>query len=126
MSVESAAEWMARAALDLDAAESRVGIDPELACYLSQQCIEKSLKVMLVFENIPLEYTHSLSNVHGVLPPGWSAINLTYDWERISEWAVTGRYPSDKRPTMEDAIYGTSAARRIYDVVSADMNKRLN
>ena len=68
MSVESAAGWMVRAVLDLDAAESRVGIEPELACCLSQQCIEKSLKAMLMFENISLE--HNLSNVHGVLPPG--------------------------------------------------------
>ena len=126
MSVESAAKWMEQAAEDLDVAEGCIGTAPGVACYLSQQCIEKSLKAILVFENIPLEYTHELGDIHDTLPQDWSVTNHTYEWKRITEWAITGRYPTGNRPTMKDSMYGTAAAREIYGMVADEMDERLH
>ena len=104
MSVVSAAKWMEQAAEDLNVAEGCIGTAPKTACYHSQQCIEKSLKAVLVFENTPLEYTHNLGDIHDGLPRDWSVTGHTYDWKRISNWVITGRYLSEDSPTMEDAI----------------------
>lgn len=124
MSVNSAREWMARARNDLDTAVLCANSDPQLSCYLSQQCIEKSLKSTYIYRNVDVPHTHNLKELHGAVPDGWSVSNITqYDFGIISEWVITGRYPSGATLTKKDAMYGINAAQAIHESVNTDMKQ---
>lgn len=124
MSVNSAREWMARARNDLNTAILCASSDPQLSCYLSQQCIEKSLKSTFIYQNVDVPHTHNLKELHAAIPDGWSVSNITqYDFGMISEYIITGRYPSGATLAKKDAIYGIDAARTIHESVKTDMKQ---
>lgn len=69
-------------------------------------------------------HTHNLKELHGAVPDGWSVSNITqYDFGMISEWVITGRYPSGATLTKKDAIYGINAAQAIHESVKTDMKQ---
>lgn len=63
---EEALKWLDRARKDLRAAKMLFNNDEEpdfdLACYLSQQCAEKSLKALLIYLGIRFAYKHGVLN----------------------------------------------------------------
>ena len=132
MGVSSASEWMRRAKNELKVAvRASPQETPEVVCYLTQQCIEKCLKSILVFENIPLPYTHDLEKIRKKIPSGWAVKDEPYDFRRITDWAVSGRYPIsyDKDdnitlPDENDAKLGLRIANDIYKSVKSDMDAK--
>ena len=69
-------------------------------------------------------HTHNLKELHAAIPDGWSVLNITqYDFGMISEYIITGRYPSGATLAKKDAICGIDAARTIHESVKTDMKQ---
>ncbi|APC08609.1 HEPN domain-containing protein [Neomoorella thermoacetica] len=91
----------------------------DLACYLSQQCAEKSLKAFLIRLGIRFAYKHDLDYLVGLLPPEDQEkfYNTRLEW--LSGWVTEGRYPGDAAgATREDAQNAIEIAEAIYNNVS--------
>lgn len=58
-----------------------------------QQCIEKSLKAVLIYENREVLHTHNLLETYGAISSDWSVKDVPCDLKRISTWVIIGRYP---------------------------------
>ena len=95
---QEALKWINRAKKDLRAAKTLFADeepDYELSCYLSQQCVEKSLKALLIWLGIKFAYKHDLEYLAGLLPPGKQEKFAEIELEWLSGWSTEGRYPTD-------------------------------
>lgn len=111
------AEWLQKAAKDLDRMEQHVargmGSDPDDICFHAQQAVEKTLKAALIACAVSPPYTHELIELSSLLQsrhPAWS-------WPRedlrvLALGAVHFRYPgmTAREDEARDAVF---AARRI-------------
>ncbi|MBI5179692.1 MAG: HEPN domain-containing protein [Nitrospinae bacterium] len=98
--------WLAKADHDIRAARSSLKENPpitDVACFLAQQCAEKSLKAFLVFNNIQPDKIHDLGKLVG------QCGNLNDSFSSLipmvagmSQYAVQDRYPDDWREIMLD------------------------
>ncbi|QGP94139.1 HEPN domain protein (plasmid) [Neomoorella glycerini] len=119
---QEALKWQDRARRDLRVAKMLFyDKEPEfdLACYLSQQCAEKSLKALLIRLGIRFAYKHDLDYLVGLLPPEEQEkfYNTRLEW--LSGWVTEGRYPGDAAgATREDAQNAIEIAEAIYNNVS--------
>ena len=79
---------------DLDSAEIlRAGLKgrQENTCYLAEQCIEKSLKSLLVHFNMPVPLTHDLGLISERLSTRVK-LPTDVDLSQFNEFATTRRY----------------------------------
>lgn len=122
---EEALKWQDRARRDLRVAKMLFyDKEPEfdLACYLSQQCAEKSLKALLIHRGIRFAYRHDLDYLVGLLPPGEQETYYNIRLEWLSGWVTEGRYPGDTAgATKEDAQRAIEIAEVIYNNVSKSL-----
>ncbi len=65
----------------------------DIVCFHSQQCIEKYLKALLVYENIDFIKTHSLKTLMDQIHPNIRPDLSTEEQEIITNYAVFTRYP---------------------------------
>jgi HEPN domain-containing protein len=61
--IEAAAEWIALANGDYEAAQLLLPTKPYLACYHSQQAAEKALKAIYVAYGIPFSFVHAIGEL---------------------------------------------------------------
>ncbi len=103
-------EWIERAEGDFNAAmQLHRGPDPiyHVICFLAQQCVEKYLKAWLQENNIPIQRTHNLEDLLGlILPsiPAWD--KWKSDLSKLSEHAVDTRYPGDIKTANDASLAG--------------------
>ncbi|HBT46948.1 MAG TPA: DNA-binding protein [Peptococcaceae bacterium] len=119
---EEALKWLDRARKDLRAAKMLFNNDEEpdfdLACYLSQQCAEKSLKALLIYLGIRFAYKHDLEYLMGLLPANEQGKFAEVELEWLSSWATEGRYPGDAAgATREEAQKAIDIAETVYNKV---------
>jgi len=118
---EEALKWLDRARKDLRAAKMLFNDeepDFDLACYLSQQCTEKSLKALLIYLGIRFAYKHDLEYLMGLLPASEQEKFAEVELEWLSIWATEGRYPGDAAgATREDAQKAIDIAETVYNKV---------
>jgi HEPN domain-containing protein len=104
-------EWVAMAEADLGSAQrefqARKKPNYDLACFLSQQCIEKYLKARLQEASTPFGKTHDLEallNRLKPIEPLWLAFAPVL--KKMSGYAVEFRYPGKSASEIEarDAI----------------------
>lgn len=122
---EETREWVRLAESDLRVArrESRVTDEPSYSavCFHSQQAAEKLLKAFLQEHNIPIVKTHDLVYLlELILPqrPLWSVYRKQL--EKLTEYAVTSRYPGEEA-TKEIALEAVQLAGEIYKVLIAEL-----
>jgi HEPN domain-containing protein len=102
---DSPLAWLQRARSDLALGRAALNIAdvlPEDACFHAQQCVEKSLKAMLVAFNVPFPRTHvieillDLLATRVVLPP---EVDKAFT---LTQYAVETRYPGGWNPVSKD------------------------
>jgi len=117
-----AEKWLGKAKSDLRVAKMALeDAEPEhdLACYLLQQCAEKSLKALLIKLGIRFSYKHDLDYLAGLLPPDKQMLFVDIELAWLTDWGVTGRYPVNMAAATEnDARRALQIARNIYDIVA--------
>ena len=101
------AEWVEKAEGDFRSAQReqrvRVHPNPDLVCFLCQQCAEKYLKALLVEMETRFSKTHDLlALLKLVLPVAPVLASLRDKLEPLNDYAVEFRYPSETA-TREEA-----------------------
>jgi len=124
---EEARRWIRYALEDLSEAElliERSESVPRHACWMSQQSVEKVLKSILVFLQIPFPRKHDLDALRNLIPEGWSVKESFPDLAELTEWAVEARYPGDwPEATDEEARSAVNQARSLWETVMSDFEQ---
>ncbi|KYH32986.1 HEPN domain-containing protein [Neomoorella mulderi] len=117
---QEALKWLKKAKGDLRVARlaftDREGPEYGVACYLAQQCAEKSLKAFLISTGIEFAYKHDLEYLIELFPDEDKAAFAGIELEWLSDWVTEGRYPGDwPEATHEDAKKAIAMAEAIYN-----------
>ena len=112
-------EWINRALSNLNLGKNLIeGVNLEDLCFNFQQAVEKSLKAVLIKNNIKVPRTHSISELISILKQ--NSIKIPAEIEKnasvLSIYAVDTRYPDnyfciDK----EDYKEALEIAELVYD-----------
>ena len=121
--IELAREWVLLSREDLESARDLINAaEPKIrvACYLSQQAVEKVLKAYLQLRQpAALAKTHSLDLLLDSCKQhdaGFAEIRHECAW--LSDFAVAVRYPGfEPQPTVEWARAALAAAESAFDFV---------
>ena len=99
----SAGDWLQRARSDLEIAQMPrpERVFPEDFCFHAQQAAEKALKSLLAQISIPFPRTHNLATLLDLLPTDLEIPQEVQDAARLTDYAVTSRYPGDYEPVDE-------------------------
>jgi HEPN domain-containing protein len=118
--------WIAKADNDLRAAEAilAAGDDgpPDAAAYHAQQCVEKSLKALLVSTGVDHPRTHDISILVALLSDsGMEAPGLSVEEQvALTTYATVTRYPGGYEPVSNvEALAALAMARRVRKHVRA-------
>jgi HEPN domain-containing protein len=123
--LEDARAWLARAELDLRAADLELGT-PEAGlwgdvAFHAQQAAEKALKAFLALHDEPFRKTHSIEEIGRActaIDPGLG--ELVDAAAPLTEFAWKFRYPGDAGdPTREEAGRAVAVARKLVLAVKA-------
>jgi len=126
--VAEARRWLRFAAEDLRAAGTllhETQVPPRHVCWLAQQAAEKAIKAALIFLQIEFPKTHDLDALRNLVPEDWTVRQAFPDLADLTEWSVEARYPGDwPEATADDARGSLDEARRVLDLVTADLAAR--
>lgn len=116
-----ARRWIAKAEEDLAAAERLLSLDDSLAavaCFHSQQAVEKLLKALLVFAGVPFARTHDVIQLVQMLPRDLAPSIPLADLAPLNRYAVEARYPIGEEPlTGDEARAAIELSRRVREAV---------
>ena len=120
--LEVVAEWVLKAESDLKTAalllRVRRDCPTDIVCFHVQQCVEKYLKAMLVLNAIEFPRTHQISLLLALVPAQVRPVLTPQEQDRLTEYAVTTRYPGDYDPiSREEARQAVQTARRLRNQV---------
>ncbi len=122
--IEDARAWLAKAELDLRAADLELGT-PEAGLWAdvvfhAQQAAEKALKAFLAFHDRPFRKTHSIEEVGRACTAIDPTLTALVDAAApLTEFAWKFRYPGDVgEPTREEAEREIEVARRLVVAVA--------
>lgn len=115
-------EWLAKAALDLRAAEFEFTAVPPLTAditFHAQQLAEKALKGFLTWHDQPFRKTHNLVEIgEQCVTIDATLEDLARGAARLTEYAWKFRYPGEPaEPPVEEAQEVLACAREVYDAV---------
>jgi HEPN domain-containing protein len=121
-SISLAAQWMVRAREDLLGADRSLkypmDANPAHAAFFSQQSAEKNLKAWLEYRQVTFPYTHDIDRLAGLAAGCGLDTSCLSDAGRLTQYAVTARYPGIDRPIMmEEAKGAMLIARRVEQSV---------
>lgn len=110
---------MVRAEEDFDVATNEMARGDKAPfatiAFLSQQCIEKYLKALLVLHAVEFEKTHDLEILLGMVPPSVGLKLAVVDMVTLGPYAIEGRYPGSWDPPTRqegEAAYGIARKSR--------------
>jgi len=115
-------EWLRRAKSNLNRAKDSDNLDlREIALedlfFDAQQCAEKSIKAVLVKNNIDFSYTHDISKLITLLTK--NEINFPEELFEVAEltvFAFITRYPGDRKHlTLEDLNWAVKVSENTYN-----------
>lgn len=116
--------WLRRAAGDLRGAEVDLAAVPPLtgdAAFHCQQAVEKALKALLAWHDVPFRKTHDLAEIGqqcATLDASLEA--LCRRAERLTPFAWIFRYPGDvEEPPVGEIAEALALAREVCDAVLA-------
>lgn len=96
--------WLRYAEADL--AMAQVSLPPqgmyEQLCFHAQQAAEKSIKAVLLYEEVSFPRVHSIERLIDLLPPHVARTPELIAAALLSEYATTFRYPGEAEPVSEE------------------------
>ncbi|MBI1953342.1 MAG: HEPN domain-containing protein [Candidatus Omnitrophica bacterium] len=115
-------QWIDRAEEDLRTAEYILILKEDCpfgtVCFHAEQCVEKYLKALLVFQGIDFPKTHNIPEVLNLVPASIRPALSAEEQERLTDYATVLRYPGDWEPiTREDAEAAVETARKVREAV---------
>ena len=122
-------QWVQKAENDLRTAAHtlKLGKDcpTDIVCFHAQQCVEKYLKAVLVQQRVDFPRSHHINILIRLLPTP-IRIDLTpEEQERLTDYAVSARYPGDYDPiTLTEARQAVRIARRVRNQMRLWLPKR--
>jgi HEPN domain-containing protein len=116
------ARWMEKAEHDFLAAEHAMELAAEgltdIVCFHCQQCAEKYLKALLLYQGVAFPRTHDLRLLLDLVPTG---IPLGLRREQViplNRYVIEGRYPGDWEPiTVAEAQHALDMAQAVRQAV---------
>lgn len=103
----SPTEWLRFAQSDLDTAlgppKGRILL--ETLCFHAQQAVEKSLKAILAVRGVEFPRTHNLRILMNLLPPDLSLPADPICIGKLTDYAVSSRYPGVEEPVTEQEYH---------------------
>ena len=120
--------WSQKATNDLQAAVQILKLGEncptDTACFHAQQSVEKNLKALLVLHAMDFPRTHHISSLLQLLPEPLRPDLTPDEQERLSDYAVSARYPGDYDPiTLAEARRAVRIARRVSKQIRAHLPK---
>jgi HEPN domain-containing protein len=111
-------QWAQKAENDLKNATHtlKLGRDcpTDTVCFHAQQCVEKYLKALLVFEGKDVSKTHHISELMRMLPATICPDLSPHEQELLTDYAVSTRYPGDYDAIpLAEAKRAVRIARRV-------------
>lgn len=120
-----AGRWLQYAWEDLAMAElveASTQLAPRIACFQSQQAVEKAIKGALTFLGIAFPRTHDIETLFELMPNDWQIRSAFPDLPELSQWAIEARYPGDwPDATPEDAREAVKLARAVVESIEHDL-----
>ncbi len=122
-------EWLRRAKSNLERA--KIGKNKiedilyEDLCFDCQQCVEKSLKALLIFYDISFPRTHSINLLLSLLENQIKNIPIHItDNVILNDYAVETRYPGFYEPVSEEEYKNSlELAKKTFDWVNSIIKK---
>lgn len=98
-------EWLNRARSNLAQARAQTpGIYLEDLCFNAQQAAEKAIKALLIQRNVEFPYVHDLAQLLTLLERAGERIPQSIrEAERLTEFAISTRYPGLSPPVSQEA-----------------------
>jgi HEPN domain-containing protein len=111
-------QWVQKAENDLKTAAHTLKLGAvcptDTVCFHAQQCVEKYLKALLVVRGIEFSRIHHLSALVTLLPVRVRPDLTPEEQERLTDYAVSTRYPGDYEPIpLTEARQAVRIARRV-------------
>jgi len=111
-------QWVQKAENDLKTAAHtlKLGVagPTDTVCFHAQQCVEKYLKALLVLHGIEFERVHQVSTLMSLLPARLRPDLTPEEQERLTDYAVSTRYPGDYESIpLAEARRAVKIARRV-------------
>ena len=115
-------DWLVKADEDLLAAEHLLVLKDARVfgaiCFHAQQCVEKSVKALLVSLSMPFPKVHDIRELLDLLPAERRPTLGLLLQERLTDYATVGRYPGEEGPvTREETEQAVGAARDVRQQV---------
>lgn len=99
---------------------------PRQICFLAQQCGEKAIKAILVFEEAYFPKNHDLDRLRDLIPDGWKVKEQFPDLAELTVWAVESRYPGHTPDvTNAEARETLHPAETLFKAVSVELEERI-
>jgi len=110
--------WVQKAENDLITAAHTLTLGQntptDTVCFHVQQCVEKYIKALLTWHGIEFGRIHHISALLAFLPEAVRPDLTPEEQERLTEYAVTTRYPGDYDPIpLDEANQAVRLARRV-------------
>ncbi len=111
-------QWVVKAESDLTTASHTLQLGEacptDAVCFHAQQCVEKYLKSLLVLQGIEFSRSHHIGTLITLLPEPIRPHLTPEEQDRLTEYAVTTRYPGDYDPIpYREAEEAVQVARRV-------------
>ncbi len=122
-------EWLARAAVDLAAAQVLLS-RPELTnavAFHAQQAVEMALKAVIEEMDLGFVRTHSLTRLHELVRPHYPIIGDMDMLDRLDAVYIEARYPGDMgllptgKPTLDEATELFGFANGIFQQLQTSL-----
>jgi HEPN domain-containing protein len=92
----------------------------DTVCFHAQQCVEKYLKALLVYNGKDISKTHHIGELMRMLPAMLRPELSPYEQELLTDYAVSTRYPGDYDAIpLSEAKRAVQIARRVRRHVRA-------
>lgn len=119
--------WLGYARGDLTASSAdldREDVPARHAAFGAQQTAEKAIKALLLLAGADFGKVHDLEALVLRLPKDAVTRSLDVEFERLSDYAVAGRYPDALEAiTRDEALRAVEQAKAIYEAVLADAER---
>jgi HEPN domain-containing protein len=120
--LEVVRQWVQKAENDLKTAAHTVRLredcPTDTICFHAQQCVEKYVKALLVWQGVDFPKTHNLEALLALVPPQYRARLTVEEQARLTDYATVTRYPGDYDPIpLDEARRAVTVARRIRNQI---------
>ena len=98
-------EWLRYARSDYLLASIRrpKGVMLDVLCYHAQQAAEKAIKAVLLHKRVEFPLTHNLKTLLEYLPVSVQSPASVAEAAKLTQYAVSARYPDDTEPVTTEA-----------------------